>query len=354
MLRTAGPEARRRHDEDITIRRQALQTIADIVRNNWLADTSRDTAYSAIKQWQRFCAVYSIDPCPAEGVLDRDLALYSVHLAATRLVKYKTIKNYISMGVRVLCLATDCPWTDINKRPVVWQTLRGLRRLLGDEPQQKLGISLDMLCLMRKNMNLTSSEDATLWAAFLVGFYGMFRKGNLTAKRSTDFNPREDLRRMDLLIEKRRVVVRIRHSKVIQFGETVLYVQLPFIANNPDLCPVQALAHMMRLAPGKPEDPLFKQGLTSKPLTHARFVGRLKELIRSIGIDERQYAGHSFRRGGASWAHSIGISDALIKLQGDWHSDAYLLYIHITDEAKQRAIDKMVLAADAITLGWRS
>ena len=321
-----------------------------MVRNNWLADASRDTAYSAIKQWALFCTKYGIDPCPEEGVPDRDIALYAVHLAAMGR-KYKTIKNYISMGVRVLCLGTDCPWTDINKRPTVWQTLRGLRRLLGDDPQQKLGISLEILLKMREKMDLNKPEDATIWAAFLVGFYGMFRKGNLTAKRSTDFNPRQDLRRQDLLVEKTTIKIRIRHSKVIQFGETTLYVQLPYLENNPLLCPVRALANMIRLVPGTADDPLFKIGRGSKPLTHSRFVGRLKELLRASGIDKRLYAGHSFRRGGATWAHSIGVSDALIKLQGDWHSDSYLLYIYITDEAKQRAIDTMAHAADAITLG---
>ena len=38
------------------------------------------------------------------------------------------------------------------------------------------------------------------------------------------------------------------------------------------------------------------------------------------------YTGHSFRRGGATFAFRCGVPASLIKLQGDWHSDTYLLY----------------------------
>ena len=39
--------------------------------------------------------------------------------------------------------------------------------------------------------------------------------------------------------------------------------------------------------------------------------------------------GHSFRRGGASDAFKCNIPAALIKLQGDWKSNAYLQYSDI-------------------------
>lgn len=39
------------------------------------------------------------------------------------------------------------------------------------------------------------------------------------------------------------------------------------------------------------------------------------------------YSGHSFRRGGATYASSLGISHKLIQLQGDWASTACLEYL---------------------------
>ena len=47
------------------------------------------------------------------------------------------------------------------------------------------------------------------------------------------------------------------------------------------------------------------------------------------GINSSEYSGHSFRRGGASHAFKCNIPAALINLQGDWKSNAYLRYIDI-------------------------
>jgi hypothetical protein len=45
------------------------------------------------------------------------------------------------------------------------------------------------------------------------------------------------------------------------------------------------------------------------------------------------FSGHNFRRGGATFAHRMGVSPLLIKLMGDWSSDAYMTYIdHATPE----------------------
>ena len=39
------------------------------------------------------------------------------------------------------------------------------------------------------------------------------------------------------------------------------------------------------------------------------------------------YSSHSLRRDGASWAIQCGIPSDIIKLMGDWKSDAYLRYL---------------------------
>jgi len=52
-----------------------------------------------------------------------------------------------------------------------------------------------------------------------------------------------------------------------------------------------------------------------------------------IGVDPAKYSGHSFRRGGATFAHRLGVDPLLIKRMGDWRSDAYRRYIdHNTPE----------------------
>jgi hypothetical protein len=75
----------------------------------------------------------------------------------------------------------------------------------------------------------------------------------------------------------------------------------------------------------------YAKGLV--PLTHYVFVGGLKHCLRAIGVDASLYSRHSFRRGGATYAHRLGVDPMLIKRMGDWRSDAYMLYIdHHTPE----------------------
>jgi hypothetical protein len=53
----------------------------------------------------------------------------------------------------------------------------------------------------------------------------------------------------------------------------------------------------------------------------------LKACLTQLGIDPTKYSGHSFRRGGASFALECGLPPDLIKAQGDWKSDAYHSYL---------------------------
>ena len=41
-----------------------------------------------------------------------------------------------------------------------------------------------------------------------------------------------------------------------------------------------------------------------------------------LGYDPAKYAGHSFRRGGVSYAFQVGVPLELIKITGDWKSNA--------------------------------
>ena len=57
-----------------------------------------------------------------------------------------------------------------------------------------------------------------------------------------------------------------------------------------------------------------------------------------------------FRRRGATFAFDCGLPAELIKLQGDWRSDAYLVYLEMTDHQKHTAVNAMVHALQQIGL----
>ena len=93
---------------------------------------------------------------------------------------------------------------------------------------------------------------------------------------------------------------------------------------------------MVAAIPAADTDPAFllPDGL---PLTHSLFVTTVKRLVGLIGLNPDSVAGHSFRRGGASFA-----AYSFIKLIGDWRSNAYLAYIIIPTSSRVQVTASMV------------
>ena len=50
--------------------------------------------------------------------------------------------------------------------------------------------------------------------------------------------------------------------------------------------------------------------------------------------NHNSYRGHSFRRGGTTWAFKVGVPGELIQIFGDWSSDAYKGYLDLTSDSK--------------------
>ena len=70
------------------------------------------------------------------------------------------------------------------------------------------------------------------------------------------------------------------------------------------------------------------------------FHCHFRDVLRSAGNKNASiFTGHSFRRGGATWAFQAGIPGELIQICGDWASDAYKQYLEFSMN------DKLNLAA---------
>ena len=255
---------------------------------------------------------------------------------------YGTIKGYLA-GVRSAQLERGLEWVETSRRYKVKAALQGIRRVVGDRPRPKLAIKIKMLrrfateVARRRETPSQRTKWGAVWAAVLTGFWGMLRKDNITPDKPGARNTlgmRKGLHRDDLTFTAARgdqpetAWLRIRYSKTVQFGERPHYV--PLVATGDELCPVRALkAHLAEANPG-PTDPLFlvparRKGLF-RALTHRELVEGIKTLARAAGVDPRQYSGHSLRRGGATYAFSLGAPKHLVQLQGNWRSDAVLLY----------------------------
>jgi hypothetical protein len=176
-------------------------------------------------------------------------------------------------------------------------------------------------------------NHATIWALFLMAFYIMARKSNLVPDSQQAFDASKQLTRQDIVSHSSGdcLLVTIKWSKTRQCGGKLLQLPLVTVPDSP-LCPVSAYNKMVSLVPSKTSSPAFvfisKAG-KHLPLSYPQYQSTLKTLISKIGKNPKNYSSHSFRRGGASYAFQANLPSEIIKLMGDWSSDAYLEYIHI-------------------------
>ena len=70
-----------------------------------------------------------------------------------------------------------------------------------------------------------------------------------------------------------------------------------------------------------------------RPLTRQALVSELRVAFSRAGVDPAPYSGHSFRNGAATIPAAARVEDAIIKILGRCHSDAYQAYIKLPRES---------------------
>ena len=191
---------------------------------------------------------------------------------------------------------------------------------------RKLPITPVILLKILRHLDLNKSIHINFWAACLLMFFGMLRRSNVLPKSSSNFDTNIHLRRQDILFYPEGCCVIIRWSKTIQFQQRTLQIPLPRVHSSP-LCPVQAIFRAFSVSPkASPQGPAFmiNNSTTFSVLT---FLKLLNQVLIQAGIDSEAYSGHSFRRGGATWAFHSGVSVETIRQLGDWKSNSYVKYI---------------------------
>ena len=280
-----------------------------------------------------FCIYFKLRPLPA--------ACQTVQLFAQFLSRsfksVQSIKNYLT-GVKYLHLYVDLPPPDL-KHFGLTLTCRGLARTKKHIPKQALPITPELLVSMFNHLDVSKPVDIAFWAACLLGFFLMLRKSNLVPVSHSHFNPAIHLCRGDIICQGQDLLVRIKWSKTLQCGGRTLW--LPLVAfPGSCLCPVSAFKGLCSLANAPPQAPAFAYPSPSGyvTFTHSTFVAKLRHVLSSLGLPAHKYSGHSFRRGGATWAFAAGVPGELIQLIGDWSSDAYLRYLDVSLKSKVAAM----------------
>ena len=313
-----------------------LDQNVSILRLNMFAESTRKTYQSQQSLYLEFCKSLCIPPVPISPV---DLGRYVAFLASK--LCYSSVKQYLNI-VRLMHLDEGYP-SPLANSWYLSSILQGLRRCKGDNAKQKLPITINILRQILSILNLSCAFDLTFWATCLVAFFSFFRKSNLLITAWNKFNPDIHLCRSDALFHTSGAILSVRWSKTIQFRQKTLQVPLPRIKNSP-FCPSAALMLCLSNCPSyKGPLPLFSYSMPggTVALTHTAFVSYLRKCLLKTGLDPAQFSGHSFRRGGASFALQCGIPADWIKLQGDWASNAYERYLDPSLSFRKQLASKM-------------
>ena len=186
----------------------------------------------------------------------------------------------------------------------------------------------------------------------MFAFFLFARISNLVPDSRCHIDDYHCLRRGDINPSHFGVCVKFLWSKTNQFGNRVLELPLFSIPNSP-LCPVRQFYLTCELVPASSRSPLFvhrsRSGIV-KPILKRQFVSVLHARLGPAKVGQSHlFRGHSFRRGGTSWAFLAGLPGELIQIFGDWHSDAYKCYLDISMALKLQVAKGMVLSLSSFS-----
>ena len=176
--------------------------------------------------------------------------------------------------------------------------LQSLKRKLSNVPFQVLPITPQILKDLYNFIDINIPADLALWSSFLVAFYCLFRKANVSPKNIQKFDPNKELSRKKLCYvpDLNVILVYSNFSKTNQFMSKEIVI--PLCQNGTQsLDPVFHLRKVLawNLPENSPAFSYIDNGL--KCVTYASFTFHLKCLLSLAGYAPEMYSGHSFRRG---------------------------------------------------------
>jgi len=276
------------------------------------AESTKGTYRSHLKSYSAFCTVVGVPMIPASP---QQVCLYCVLLART--LQYTSIKQYLNI-ISLLHRSMDLP-SPLGSFMVI-STLRGIKNTLGNSPSFKLPVTPMMLYSILDSLDLTKPASACLWMTCLLMFFALLRKSNVVGCHK--------ILRSDVKFVNGAVNIWVKSTKTRNVNtDPPRVISLPRLPDHV-LCPAAAILLYFASTPDLPEDaPLCsipgRGGFSTLPYKS------IVDMVKSVApVDQTaQYSSHSFRRGGASYMHSIGMTMDQIKFMGDWKSDCFRRYV---------------------------
>jgi hypothetical protein len=306
-----------------------------------LAESTKAVYASAVANIKRFCEQHSLHlsfPIPPETV-----ALWMAY-SSTKLV-YSTIRVYLH---GVASAHVELGAASPLESKLVWRMFKAIKRLQGARAgKQKLPITAELLHDLEPKQQYGTLAGLSKRAAMWLGTCGLLRSGEFaTRPRGTNTLLRKHLvfldERMQPLADPTSwasaacMRVHLAASKTDPFRQGVDII----VSNDRAIAAMVQYLHSRGVVD---DDQPLLIGDEGKALSVNELVRHTRATLLAAGIsDAGKYAGHSFRRGGATSLHLADAPDSLIRIMGRWRSFTFARYVDVHH-------DKVIAAGRSMT-----
>ena len=308
-----------------------LKKLHEDTLNNLKLSKANNTlrAYkSDFKDFGIFCAKHGFSSMPTEPKV---VSLYLTHLSSNS--KISTLRRrLVSIGV---VHKLKGHYLD-TKHPIIIENLMGIKRQKGSIQIGKKPIlinHLKQIINVIDDQKIEKIKKLRNRALILIGFGGGFRRTELI---SIDYE--------DLDFVEEGVKITLRRSKTDQFGEGLIK-GLPYFSNE-KYCPVTSLKNWINLSKIK-TGPIFRRfskgpTLTGHRLTDQSVVLIIKDCLKTAGIENQNFSGHSLRSGFATVAAESGADErSIMAMTGHKTTQMVRRYIREANIFKNNALNKI-------------
>jgi integrase len=312
------------NDADVILFHTALEVPARLdYAHNATSDNTRKAYRSDICHFMSWGGLLPTTPDVVIRYLEHHASLLNHRTLSRRITALKNWHTYQG-------------FPDPTAHPLVGKTLTGIKNVHGKPKDKAVALTLDTLIQMCDHLKGRGELiDLRNIALLQIGFFGAFRRSELTAIRYEHLN-----------FVQEGVEIMIPRSKTDQEGEGVVCA-IPYGIDQ--ICPVSALDYWIAES-GISSGHIFRQfakndNVLDKGITSSHINVIIKQIAEACKLpDANLYSAHSLRRGFATQASKSGAPFGSIMKQGRWkHEGTVLGYIEEGKRFEGNAVNDIIM-----------
>lgn len=231
---------------------------------------------------------------------------FIVYLKDEKNYLFSTLHNYIA-GFAYYFKSHNLP--DATKDIRVKELKKGLERSMNSQfyPKRKQPFKPEYFISMLDKSPPITKDDYTFYLLMSILYFGFLRISEAISLRKHHIN----------FDEEGTLIIHIFKSKTDQNAQgSDVFIPTTNKSYSPHMFLSQVFPSLSE------NDKIF-------PKSKQTYSRMLKNKLRLINLNEKEFGFHSFRRGAAYTAAINGAEDSVIKAHGRWLSECYVIYVNV-------------------------